>query len=367
MRTFARVDLGAVRRNYRAIRNAAGAETAILAVVKADAYGHGAVAVAAALASEGADKFAVACIEEGIELRRAAIAGEIAILGGLLPGTEPLAAEHSFTPFIQTAEQLRAWQRQAELQGGELACHLEVDSGMTRTGLSVESARGLAELLARAPNVAVEGIATHLASAENFADSLAEAQIERFSDLLRELAALGIRPRFTHHANSAAIAYGRITGTNMVRPGLALFGYVNPPVGAPIGRRLDLEPALEWKGRIVAVRYVAAGAVLGYDATYRAERPMRIGVVSVGYGDGLDRRMSNGGIVLAGASECPIAGLISMDVTLVDLSNAPGATPGDDVTLIGKQRNAWRMAERCGTIPYEVLCGISKRVPRLYG
>lgn len=360
------MDLGAVRRNFRAIRNAVDAETEILAVVKADAYGHGAIEIAAALTGAGAGKFAVASVEEGVDLRRAGIAGEIAVLGGILPGIEPLAAKHGLAPFIQSAGQLLAWQRQAMSQGAKLACHVEIDSGMTRTGLCVENARDLAALIALAPNVSIEGIATHLASAENFADPLAEEQIARFSALVSQLAELGIRPKFIHHGNSAAIAYGRVAGSNLVRPGLALFGYVNPPVGQPLVRRLDLEPALEWKARIVAVRDVAAGAVLGYDATYRADRPMRIGVVSVGYGDGLDRRMSNGGIVLAGSSECPIAGLISMDVTLVDLSRAPDAMPGDDITLIGKQWCAWRMAERCGTIPYEILCGISKRVPRLY-
>jgi len=366
LRTFARVDLRAVQRNFRAIRNAADGETAILAVVKADAYGHGAVEVAGALANAGADRFAVACIEEGVELRRAGIAGEIAIFGGLLPGSEPLAAQHSLTPFIQTAEQLCAWQREAESRNAKLACHLEIDSGMTRTGLSVECTDELAKLIAQAPNVTIEGIGTHLASAENFADPLAEEQIGRFSALVGQLAALGIRPRFTHHANSAAIAYGRTSGTNMVRPGLALFGYVNPAVGQSVVGRLELEPAMEWKARIVATREVAAGAVLGYDATYRAGRPMRIGVVSAGYGDGLDRRMSNGGIVMVGESECAIVGLISMDVTLIDLSSVPEAAPGDEVTLLGKQWNAWRMAEHCDTIPYEILCGISKRVPRVY-
>ena len=152
----------------------------------------------------------------------------------------------------------------------------------------------------------------------------------------------------------------------MVRPGLALFGYVNPAVGQSVVGRLELEPAMEWKARIVATREVAAGAVLGYDATYRAGRPMRIGIVSAGYGDGLDRRMSNGGIVMVGESECAIVGLISMDVTLIDLSSVPEAAPGDEVTLLGKQWNAWRMAEHCDTIPYEILCGISKRVPRVY-
>jgi alanine racemase len=279
---------------------------------------------------------------------------------------EPLAAEHCLIPFVQTAEQLRGWERQAESQGAGLACHLEIDSGMTRTGLSFESARELAELIALAPNVSIEGIATHLASAENFTDPLAEEQIRCFAALVCQLADLGIRPRFIHHANSAAIAYGRLTGTNLVRPGLSLFGYVNPPVGQKMVPRLELEPALEWAAKIVAVRDVAAGAVLGYNATYRADRPMRVGVVSVGYADGLDRRMSNGGVMLVGEAECPIAGLISMDVTLIDLSNAPHAVAGDEVTLLGKQRDAWRMAERCGTIPYEILCGISKRVPRVY-
>jgi len=212
----------------------------------------------------------------------------------------------------------------------------------------------------------VEGIATHLAAAENFADSLADRQIARFTNLVRELAVQGIRPRFRHYANSAAIAYRGTGQTNMVRPGLALYGYVNRPAGTPERSKFELEPVLEWKAKIVAIRDVAPGAVLGYDATFRAERAMRIGVVSVGYGDGLDRRMSNGGMVKIGMPECPIVGLISMDVTLVDLTNAPDAAPGDDVTLIGNGRGADRMADRCGTIPYEILCRISKRVPRVY-
>lgn len=366
MRTFVRVDRGAVQRNFRAIQDAVGAGTAILAVVKADAYGHGAREVAAALAAAGAAKFAVASIEEGLELRQAGISGEIAILGGLLPGAESEAAAHSLTPVIQTPQQLCAWQRQAESLGAPVRCHLEIDSGMTRTGLSIGTARDLADLLARAPDVVVEGIATHLASAENFAEPLADEQLARFGKLVRELEETGVRPRFIHYGNSAAIAYGRSAGSNMVRPGLALFGYVNPCTGAKRDALFRIEPALEWRAKIVAVREVAEGALLGYDATYRAERPMRVGVAAVGYGDGLDRRMSNGGIVLVGGSPCPIVGLLSMDVTLVDLSNAPGAAPGDEVVLIGGEWNAWKMAERCGTIPYEILCGISKRVLRVY-
>jgi alanine racemase len=365
MRTYARINRRILQENYQSIQRAVGLDVAVLAVVKADAYGHGAVEVARALSEAGALHFAVAYLGEGVSLREAGIAAEIVVLGGAEAGEEPCFRAHRLTPFIHTPEQLSAWEREAAASGERLGCHLEIDSGMNRLGLPAD-VEALAEWAAAAPHLRIEGLATHLASAEDFRSGQADEQRRHFLAVAGALRERGIPLGRLHLANSAAIAYRPECTAGMVRPGLALYGYLCPAVGAAPLPRIEVRPALEWKAGILAVRDAAEGARLGYQGAFTAKSPMRLAVVSAGYGDGLNRRMSNGGAVLVRGERRPIVGLVSMEVTLVDVTGLDGIEAGEEVTLIGAGLDAWEMAGRCGSIAYEALCGISSRVPRVY-
>ena len=366
MRTQAHIDLDRLTANYRSIHAAVGASVTVLPVVKADAYGHGAVEIARTLSAAGAGRFAVSCLEEGAALRSAGIDGEILVLCGFHAGEEEEAHLHRLTPMVQSAGQLERWDRQAAASGDQLPFHLELDTGMTRLGLDAEPIERLAGFVRKASHLRLDGLASHFASAHDFCGQQAEEQSARFRNLATQLGELGVRPRYIHMSNSAGIAYRPGDDYSMVRPGLAIYGYLPEAAGAAPEPRFSVEPVLDWKARIISVRDVAKGARLGYDGSYTAPEAMRVGVLSVGYGDGFSRRMSNGGQVLVRGRSCPVVGLVSMDVTLADLRPVPQAQPGDEVTLIGKGLDATVMAGHRGTIPYEVLCGLSRRVPRIY-
>jgi alanine racemase len=289
MRNSVRVDLGRIAANYRAIQAACPQGAEVLAVVKDDAYGHGAVPVSHALAAQGCRRFAVASLEEAAALREAGICGEIIALGGFFADQEQDAAELEITPAVHTAEALERWSRQGANLGRKLPCHLKFDSGMTRLGLPADAAATLA-LLARHPGVEVRGMATQLASSEDFHGAHSSEQLRRFLGLRDQLAAGGLKPPFVHYANSAAVAYGDLSESNLVRCGLALYGYVNPAPGGALSR-LDLKPALEWRSKVLAVREVPAGSRRGYGGTFTAPGPMRIAALGVGYGDGFPRAL----------------------------------------------------------------------------
>ena len=366
MRTYTRIRRKRLAENYLQIRRAVGPGVAIVSVIKGDAYGHGAVEVARALAAAGADCFAVSYLDEAVVLREAGVKEKILLLTGPPQGEEAEVQAQGLTPMLHTPAQLEAWEKQARRSERDLPYHLGLDTGMTRLGFDSASADELAALIVDASCPRLEGLATHLAAAEDFSSPQTGEQLRRFDEVVEKLDQRGVRPRYVHVSNSAAIAYRPDADRNMVRPGLALYGYVNPALGSAVEPRIRTAPVLEWKARILLVRDAPAGARLGYGGTYTAERPMRIGVLSVGYGDGLSRRMSNGGEVMVRGKRCPIVGLVSMDLTLVDLTTAPAAEPGEEVTLIGESIDARHMARQCDTILYEVLCGISKRVPRVY-
>ncbi len=337
-------------------------------MVKADAYGHGAAGVARTLEDAGCGWFAVTSVEEGIELRHSGIRGRILVLADWPRSGLQDVAEHNLTLMIHNLEDLHELDAWARLRQCAPRFHLKLDSGMGRLGLAEARAADVADLLEACPHLRLEGLATHFASAEDLASGQTREQMERFARLAGQLRARGVRPIYVHMANSAALAYLPEARGSMVRPGLALYGYVMPARGAAPAPAFQVEPVLTWKARILAVKEVAAGAPLGYNAAFRAERPMRVGVIAAGYADGLDRRLSNGGVVLAGGRRAPIVGLVSMDVCLADLTSAPAARCGDLVTLLGRDGSecldAREAAERCGTIPYEILCRIGKRVRR---
>jgi len=367
LRTWLEISREKLIRNYQSIRQTVGEAIEVAAVVKADAYGHGAVEVARTLESAGAGWFAVTSVAEAIELRRAAVTGRILVLAE--SGQLDALAEFRLTPVLHSVEQveeLESWARRREIRP---RFHLKLDTGMGRLGLHEAPAAEMAGRLSRCPHLLLEGLATHLASAEDFHSGQTEEQVERFHRAVELFAAQGLRPRYLHLANSAALAYRPPTWGSMVRPGLALYGCLMPPRGRPAAASaLALHPILNWRARILAVKDYAAGLPLGYDAAYRTTRPMRIGVIAAGYADGLDRRLSNGGPVLAGGRRTSIVGLVSMDVSLVDLTACPELRPGGSVTLLGQdggaRLDALELAGHCQTIPYEILCRIGKRVAR---
>jgi alanine racemase len=371
--TRAEVNLQALRHNLHVARKHAGT-SAVWAVLKADAYGHGAPAVARTLERAGADGFCVALLEEAIELRDAGIRAPILVMGGYYGGAYAELIARRLTPVVYDRGQIEGLARlvssgQVE---GPLSIHLKVDTGMARLGVSLAELPGVAALLEGLPQLRVDGLMTHLASAD--ADSLEDvhAQMARFEEATRILAGHGIRRAVRHAANSAALLRGEAL-LDLVRPGLALFG-ASPVVSG--GRRLsnELRPVMKVRSEIVDVRDVAVGDTVGYGGTFRAARPSRIATVPVGYADGLSRHLSNRGHLLVRGARAPICGAISMDMSMIDVTDLPGAQLRDEVVVLGDQQGslgeavmtADEIAGHMGSIPWEVLTSISRRVPRFY-
>jgi len=368
--TVARVDLEAIRFNFRAIAAflAASATTAppkIIAVVKANAYGHGAAEVGVALEQAGASMLACADIEEGIVLRRGGVRVPILVFGAL--GVSDLAGvfQHYLTPTISTPSAARALQAAAAHHGSILKCHLKIDSGMNRLGFRHDNlARTLPEVAA-SPNLSIDGIYTHFATADE-PESLAFAeQSTRFEAACTTARSLGLSPRVRHAANSAALLRDERVWLDFVRPGLLLYGIVPPPLAAT----LPLRPALSLHSRIVHVKGVRPGEGTGYGLRTVVDRPSTLAVVPAGYADGLDRRLAGRGHMLVRGRRVPIVGSVCMDMTTIDVTGMEVST-GDEVVLLGRQDDEMmdvrEMAAAIGTIPYELLCRIGARIQRVY-
>ncbi len=369
-RTWVEISRTQIAANFRAVRDLMGPGVEIAAVVKADAYGHGAIEVSRVLLAEGARWLAVSTAEEGVTLREAGIAARILVMADTLEFSRAALLEYGLTPVVVSLEQLRQLDEWLGARGAELPYHLKVDTGMGRLGL-IEDAQEIARAVLAARRLRLEGLMSHLASAADYGSPQTDEQIRRFSDLLAELQRLGVRPRYAHLASTIPVAYGRREAWfNMVRPGHALYGYVSPARGPAPQQLLAVKPALSWKARVLSVKQVPAGWRIGYGAMYRAPRPMRIGILGVGYADGLPHRLSNRGQVIAAGRFVPILGAVSMDLTTVDLSECPEVRPGDAVTLIGEhgeaRQDAQQLARLAGTISYDVLCGIRARVKRVW-
>ncbi len=368
-----------------------GADVTICAVVKCNAYGHGVEDCAPALEQAGAKWFGVTSTDEGIVLRGVGVRGRILVLCGLYPGEEEEALRNSLTPAVFRLEQAQDLARAADRLGlaGPVAVHLKIDTGMSRLGLPLADLESFAEGIKLLPQIALEGVFSHLASSEVLDDEHTAHQIERYNVALRTLANHGLHPPLRHLANSAAVEGRANTWHNFVRPGLLLYGYeygLSRQDGSPVSDvpHLPLKPVLSWKTHVLGLRDVPAGQPLGYGGAYVTPAPGRIAAVSVGYGDGLSRKVSvrNGhdpalchihpsvghGEVLIRGQRAPIAGRVSMDLTLIDVSHVPGAAIGDEVVLIGRSGNqqitAWDLARSSDTVVYETLCNLSKRVPR---
>jgi alanine racemase len=369
---WAEIDLEALRRNRRAICDHLKDGITPCYVVKCDAYGHGVVPCAQALEADGAEWLGVTSTEEGVALRMEGVNTRVLIMTGFWRGEEEAVVQHELTPAVATAEHIDALERAALLLNREpksVAVHLKIDTGMSRFGVSLAELPKLAQRIASAQYVRLEGIFSHMASAEVLDAEDARRQVERFDGAIETLRKLGIEPRYQHLANSAAIQARPAAWHNMVRPGLTLYGYAAEFPGHPEAA-IEVAPVLSWKTRIVGLREVPAGTPVGYNGRTVTARATRIGLIAAGYGDGLTRHLSTRGRVIVRGAYAPILGNVSMDMTTVDVTEIPGIAIGDEVTLIGRDGEAFipatEHANFAGTIPYEILCGISPRVPRIY-
>jgi alanine racemase len=388
---WAEVSLSALRHNFRVLQQHVGPDVTICAVVKCNAYGHGVEECAPALQQGGAEWFGVTSTDEGIVLRKCGITGRILIMCGLYPGEEEDALRYSLTPAVFRLEQAHALAGAAVRLGTKerASIHLKIDTGMARLGIPLADVGSFAESLRGLPQIELEGVFSHLASSEVLDDGDTATQIERYQQALEVLAAHGLHPPLRHLANSGAVVARPNTWHNFVRPGLALYGYEQEwhHTDGSFAREvasLPLRPVLSWKTHVIGLRDVPAGQPLGYNGAYVTSAPARIAVVSVGYGDGLSRKVSSHagrqvsacdgdfrvgrGEVLLRGQRAPMVGRISMDLTLIDVTGVTGAAVGDEVVLIGhsgaERISAWDLAHSSDTVVYETLCNLSKRVPR---
>jgi len=373
--TWAEVSLVTLRQNFRTVVKHAGAAVSVCAVVKADAYGHGAVECSRALQAEGAKWLGVTSLDEAIPLRDAGIESRILLMTGFWRGEESEIVRLRFTPTVWEPWHIESLENAAASRVGRHAVHLKVDTGMGRLGVSLDELPAVLKALSAAPHLAFEGLSTHLASSEIMdAPSVAE-QERRFEETQRIVRAAGFHPSLVHMANTSALISRRETWNNMVRPGVALCGYYLPfqRAGREVSGgtlRLPVKPVLTWKTRILSMRNFAANQALGYGGTYVTKAPAQVAVLPVGYADGYNRQLSNRGRVIVRDHYAPIIGSISMDLTLVDVTGIPGIAVGDEVILLGTSDglsvDALEHARLANSSPYEILCNISKRVPRRY-
>jgi alanine racemase len=368
--TVARVDLGAIKSNFRTIadhlqRERPARAPGVIAVVKANAYGHGAAPVARALESVGADLLACADIEEGAALRAAGVEAEILVFGALSVSDLDGLFDCRLTPTISTPGAAQAVQAAAVRYKQRLRYHLKIDTGMNRLGFRHDNLqRSLPELLA-SPNLELEAVYTHFATADDPESPHFAEQRVRFDRALGDVEGLGGRPRYRHASNSAAFLRDSRVWYDRVRPGLLLYGIVPPPLAST----LPLVPAMTLHSRVVAVKGMRPGEISGYGARFSSERPTTIAIIPAGYADGLDLRLAGRGSVLIRGRRAPVVGSVCMDMLTVDVTGQD-VFPGDEVVILGSQGDdrldVREMAATIGTIPWEIVCRIGARIERVY-
>lgn len=374
--TWAEVSLGNLCYNFGVVQRHLGQGVTVCAVVKADAYGHGATECARALEKEGAQWLGVTSLDEAIPLRDAGIQARILLMTGFWRGEEEEIVRLRLTPTAWEPGQVELLEKAAAGLGmPKHPVHLKVDTGMGRLGVAPEDLPGVISALQASPHLVLEGLSTHLASSEVLDAPSVGEQLKSFEEAKRVLRNAGLEPAFVHVANTGAVISRRETWNNMVRPGIALYGYYLPfeRAGREVSGsklRLAVKPVLTWKTRILSLREMRANQALGYGGTYVTKAAARIAVLPVGYADGLNRQLSSRGRVIVREHYAPIVGRISMDLTLVDVTGLPEIAVGDEVVLLGSgdglSVDAREHAALADTNVYEILCGISKRVPRKY-
>ncbi len=368
MRVYAEIDLNAISRNAKNVRKIVGDKTKIMAVVKADGYGHGAVPVSKRI-NDIADAYAVATIEEAVELRQSGIDKEILILGYIMYDYFDTAIAYDISLTVFTYEMASKMSDYAKLHDKTVKVHIAVDTGMGRIGFypcdeSVAKIKQISEL----PGIEIEGLFTHFATADEADKTYSHSQMKKYCDFARMLEESGIHIKTKHISNSAAITEFEDCRFDMVRMGIILYGlYPSEEVDKT---KINLTPAMSIKSSIVYLKTINEGESVSYGRKYTAAKPTRVATVPIGYADGYPRLLSNKGRVLICGKYAPVIGNVCMDQMMVDVSDIPEAKIGDDVVLVGSQgENAVtfeEVANLSGTINYEVICGIGKRVPRVY-
>lgn len=365
--TFCSIDLAALRWNFRQVRKKVGREVKILSVVKADGYGHGARQIAKTLSDAGSDAFAVATLEEGVELRKAGIRAPILILAGVYPDQLGEILRYRLTPALYDLETLERFESKLRRRGASLGFHLKVDTGMGRIGLLASEIDGWLPRLGALKALQFAGLFSHFSYAEAEEKEHTRHQLATFAGVVERLRQAGLCPPLIHMALSAAIITLPSSYFGMVRPGLILYGVYPSPAMA---HRIALRSVLSWKTRVLQVKSLPKGSSVSYGRTFVTKRESRIATLPVGYADGYHRLLSNRGAVLVRGKRAPIVGRVCMDLTMVDVTDIRGVKQGDEVVLLGKQgRNtisADEMAAWAETISYEILTSISARVPRVY-
>ena len=379
--TRAEIDLGALARNYAELRRVTAPQAGIMAVVKADGYGHGAVPVARTALSCGVKYLAVARLGEAVQLRQAGITAPILLFGYSLAGDVPCLIDNQIRASVSSLSSARLLSEHAGQSGGCLKVHVKIDTGMGRLGLPVDGlASGLAAndpaadtvndilTIAALPHIEVEGIFTHFANADAMDKTHAYGQFSRFTDLLEMLDARGLQVKYRHAANSAATIEMPETHLDLVRPGISQYGLW--PSDEVDQSRIDLKPVMAVKSTVIQVKPVGAGFSVSYGSTYHTPRPTTIAVVPIGYADGLDRALSSRGHMLVKGVRAPIIGRVCMDLTMIDVGHIPGVSVEDEVVILGRQGDeeitADEIAGQVGTINYEIVSSLTARVERVY-
>ena len=361
--TYAAVDLERFVSNVDVIARSLPHGARLVTVLKADGYGHGAVALAKQLTAERVAMIAVSLIEEALELRRAGIALPILVLGPLAPEQIPIALDHELTIGVIGPEELETLC--AVAHDRDVPIHLKLDSGMGRMGVTGGELPRVIAMIRATPRLRVEGIYTHLANADEAGDAFTEEQIANYDRMLGDLHDGGIDAPIHHLANSAATLRGLVRPGDFARVGIALYAPQRITITAG-----TIEPVLRWRTEIMRLKELPAGHAIGYGTTFRTTRPSRIATLPVGYADGYDRLLSNNAEVLVRGRRAPVVGRVSMDLVTIDVTGINGVSAGDEVVLIGTQGSevvtAEELAARSQTIAYEVFCRISARVPRVY-
>jgi alanine racemase len=365
--TVAEVSLAALRHNCRQACELVGPRVAVMAVVKANAYGHGAVAAARAFVEAGAAALGVSTVEEGVELRTSGLTAPIVVLGGVFRGEGAAVAEHGLEAAVWTLDCARALAGAGRAAGRKVPVHVKVETGMGRLGIAAGEARAFGEGLRGIDGVEARGVFSHFASADAVDTAAARAQIGRFREAVEGLAAAGVRPPLVHLANSAAVICEPAAHFTMVRPGIMLYGYAPAP---HLAARAALRPAMCFRTAAVQVRRVPPGTPVGYGGTFVTARPSTIAVLPAGYADGYHRLASNRAQVLVRGRRAPVAGRVCMDHTMIDVTDLGEVAAGEPAVLFGTQDGATLGADEvagwCETIPYEMLTSVGRRVPRQY-
>lgn len=367
--TWAEIDLDALAFNFRSVKKFIGDDVRYMAVVKADAYGHGSVPCSRRLEKEGVDWFGVALPEEGVELRHSGIRKLILCLGSFWPGQETLILNNNLTPVIYQLDRAEMLDRAAKDRGTVADVHIKIDTGMGRIGVRYDQAAEFADRMRAYTNLRVEGLMTHFASADDLTSDFTSMQTMRFNDACSVFRERGFRPAYTDLANSPGAIAHPDTRSTMVRLGGVLYGLGDDvlPRGIPLP---EIRPVMSLRSRIAHLKNIPAGETVGYSRTFTAKRETRIATIPIGYQDGYSRALSNVGRVLIRGQYAPVAGRISMDWLTVDVTDITDAERDDEVILIGgsgiERVTAEELAVKTGSISYEITCGIHRRVPRHY-